>query len=67
LSLTESLIGGHISSYLIEEDIRILQEKTNEKSAFPSNECFIHISRSPAKGVPIGAAIPFVQSFLDKI
>ncbi|WP_312096587.1 ROK family transcriptional regulator [Niallia sp.] len=63
----EFIIGGHLSSYLIEEDINILHEKTNEKSAFPSNERFIHISRSPAKGVPIGAAIPFIQSFLDLI
>lgn len=63
----EFIIGGHISSYLKEEDIRILHEKTNEKSAFPSSDRFIHISHSPAKGVPIGAAIPFVQSFLDTI
>jgi len=63
----EFIIGGHISSYLIEEDIDILHEKTNEKSAFPNDDRFIHISSLPAIGVPIGAAIPFVQSFLDTI
>ncbi|MFS0661692.1 ROK family transcriptional regulator [Niallia alba] len=63
----EFIIGGHISSYLIEEDIDILHEKTKEKSAFPNNDRFIHISSLPAIGVPIGAAIPFVQSFLGAI
>ncbi|PFN80667.1 NagC family transcriptional regulator [Bacillus sp. AFS076308] len=63
----EFILGGHISSYLKEEDIEILHEKVNEKTAFPSNEPFIHISRSPANGVPMGAAIPFIQSFLNNI
>ncbi|TWE01199.1 putative NBD/HSP70 family sugar kinase [Neobacillus bataviensis] len=63
----EFILGGHISSYLKEEDIEILHEKVNEKTAFPSNEPFIHISRSPANGVPMGAAIPFIQSFLNTI
>lgn len=63
----EFIIGGHISSYLIEEDIDILHEKTKQKSAFPNNDRFIHISSLPAIGVPIGAAIPFVQSFLGAI
>ncbi|WP_160725880.1 ROK family transcriptional regulator [Bacillus sp. USDA818B3_A] len=63
----EFILGGHISSYLKEEDIEILHEKVNEKTAFPSNTPFIHISRSPANGVPMGAAIPFIQSFLNSI
>ncbi|PGY12297.1 ROK family transcriptional regulator [Bacillus sp. AFS031507] len=63
----EFIIGGHISPYLKEEDIEILHEKVNKKTAFPNNEPFIHISRSPANGVPIGAAIPFIQSFLNEI
>jgi N-acetylglucosamine repressor len=63
----EFILGGHISPYLIEEDIDILHEKINEKTAFPSNEKFIFISRSPENGVPIGAAIPFIQTFLNAI
>ncbi|MCM3728687.1 ROK family transcriptional regulator [Neobacillus cucumis] len=63
----EFILGGHISPYLQEEDLDILHEKVNEKTAFPSNEPFIHISRSPANGVPMGAAIPFIQSFLNTI
>jgi N-acetylglucosamine repressor len=64
----EFILGGHLSPYLTEEDIKTLHEKVNEKTAFPSNDPFIYISRSPVNGVvPIGAAIPFVQSFLNEI
>ncbi|MFB9759425.1 ROK family transcriptional regulator [Ectobacillus funiculus] len=63
----EFILGGHISSYLKKKDIQILHEKVYERTAFPSNEPFIHISRSPENGVPIGAAIPFIQSFLNTI
>lgn len=61
------IIGGHLSPYLNEEDLVILHEKVNEKTAFPSNVPFIYISRSPENGVPKGAAIPFVQSFLNGV
>lgn len=61
------ILGGHLSPYLKMSDIEILHEKVYERTAFPSNETFIHISRSPENGVPIGAAIPFVQTFLSTI
>ncbi len=63
----EFIIGGHISPYLHEEDLEYLHVKVHEKTAFPSKERFIYISRSPANGVPIGAAIPYLQSFLNGI
>ncbi|RBW68538.1 ROK family transcriptional regulator [Bacillus taeanensis] len=63
----EFILGGHLAPYLKEEDIAFLHEKVNEKTAFPNNEPFIYMSGSPANGVPIGAAIPFVQSFLNAI
>lgn len=63
----EFILGGHISPYLKKHDIDILHKKVYERTAFPSNEPFIHISRSPENGVPIGAAIPFIQSFLNGI
>ncbi|MCM3213305.1 ROK family transcriptional regulator [Niallia taxi] len=61
------ILGGHLSPYLTEEDMDTLHEKVNGKTAFPSNEAFIFISRSAANGVPMGAAIPFIQTFLNKI
>ncbi|MED4619081.1 ROK family transcriptional regulator, partial [Priestia megaterium] len=63
----EFILGGHISPYLKEKDIEFLHKKVYDKTPFPNNNSFIHISRSPENGVPIGAAIPFVQSFLNTI
>ncbi|MGG0453952.1 ROK family transcriptional regulator [Priestia megaterium] len=63
----EFILGGHISPYLKEKDIEFLHKKVYDKTPFPNNDSFIHISRSPENGVPIGAAIPFVQSFLNTI
>lgn len=63
----EFILGGHISPYLTDHDIEILHQKVYERTAFPSHEQFIHISQSPEHGVPIGAAIPFIQSFLNTI
>jgi predicted NBD/HSP70 family sugar kinase len=63
----EFILGGHISPYLKNNDIETLHEKVYERTAFPGNEPFISISRSPENGVPIGAAIPFIQSFLNAI
>ena len=63
----EFILGGHISPYLQQSDVDLLHEKINEKTAFPNKEPFIHISRSPENGVPIGAAIPFIQGFLNTI
>lgn len=63
----EFILGGHISPYLKNNDIETLHEKVYERTAFPGNEPFISISRSPENGVPIGAAIPFIQSFLNTI
>lgn len=63
----EFILGGHISPYLNEQDIKLLHEKVYERTAFPSNESFIYISRSSENGVSKGAAISFVQSFLNEI
>ncbi|WP_078435448.1 ROK family transcriptional regulator [Metabacillus halosaccharovorans] len=63
----EFILGGHISPYLQQSDVDLLHEKINEKTAFPSKDPFIHISRSPENGVPIGAAIPFIKGFLSTI
>ncbi|KKI91557.1 NagC protein [Bacillus sp. SA1-12] len=61
------ILGGHISPFLEVKDMEILHKKVYEKTAFPSNEPFIFISRSPENGVPVGAAIPFIQTFLNAI
>lgn len=61
------ILGGHLAPYLEKSDLEMLHEKVNERTAFPSNEPFIHLSCSPKNGVPIGAAIRYIQSFLNTI
>ncbi|WP_053362485.1 ROK family transcriptional regulator [Bacillus sp. FJAT-27251] len=63
----EFIIGGHLSPYLTPHDLERLHEKVNERSAFPNHEPFIYISQSPENGVPIGAALPYIQSFINSI
>ncbi|WP_110928744.1 ROK family transcriptional regulator [Bacillus massiliglaciei] len=63
----EFILGGHISAYLKKADLDIIHQKVYDKTAFPNNKPFIHISRSPGNGVPKGAAIPFIQTFLNDI
>lgn len=61
------ILGGHLAPYLEKEDLDILHEKVNERTAFPSNRSFIHLSHSPKHAVPIGAAIQYIQAFLNTI
>lgn len=60
------IIGGQISSYLTEEDIRTLQTLCNEKSAFPDNEPFVFQSKYLEHTVPVGAVLPYIQGFLEQ-
>ncbi|WP_330585607.1 ROK family protein [Clostridium sp. 1xD42-85] len=63
----EVILGGHISPYLNEQDIEILHDKIHQESPFPIKEPFISISQAQEDSVATGAAIPFIQSFLDDI
>ncbi|QGH36646.1 ROK family protein [Gracilibacillus salitolerans] len=63
----EFIIGGHLSPYVTEQDLEILHEKVNQKTAFPSDQRFIHISRSLEQGVPKGAALPFISDFIQSV
>ncbi|PWU69554.1 NagC family transcriptional regulator [Gracilibacillus dipsosauri] len=63
----EVILGGHLSPYLIEQDIDILHDKIRKQAAFPSKESFVHLSRSPKNGVPVGAALPFIMDFIYSI
>ena len=63
----EFILGGHISTYLNEQDIEKLHEKIHQESPFPIKEAFISISQAQENSVPTGATIPFIQSFLNDI
>ncbi|SFL69530.1 Sugar kinase of the NBD/HSP70 family, may contain an N-terminal HTH domain [Gracilibacillus orientalis] len=63
----EFIIGGHLSPFITEHDLEMLHGKVNQKTAFPTEQRFIHISCAPEQGVPKGAALPFTLDFVQSV
>lgn len=61
------VLGGHIASYMQQEDVDILHEKIKKITAFPEKEPFILLGKCRADAVCIGAALPLVKEFLAGI
>lgn len=61
------ILGGHMAPYLNQNDLKILNNRTMEKSIYPDSEDYIQISQSPEHSVPIGAALPYILDFLSSI
>lgn len=61
------IIGGKILNYLTEKDLERINELVKEKSAFPNENNNIFLGNLSKDAVAIGAAIPFFDSFLNKI
>lgn len=64
---TDFILGGYISSYLVDSDISFIHEKIREMTPFNESEDFILISKMPKYSISIGAAIPYIQKFLNSI
>ena len=60
------ILGGLLSRYLTEEDIDYLHQLVREVSAFPVEERFIEVSRCGNLPACIGAALPYVQEYLEE-
>lgn len=61
------VLGGHVASYMRQEDIIALHEKIQKASAFPEKEPFILLGKCRVDAVCIGAALPLVKQFLESI
>lgn len=61
------ILGGTLSKYLVSEDVDKLQTMVHKRSAFPSNERYIKISRCAAFPLCHGAAIPLLNEYIKKI
>lgn len=61
------VLGGTIAPYLEKSDIRFLQEEVDKWSPFDDDDEFIHISRMPEHNIPIGAALPYLEEYLDTL
>lgn len=58
------ILGGEIAFYLIDDDLKILQEKILKLSTFPLEGDFIRIAARQQYTSAVGAALPFILNYL---
>lgn len=61
------ILGGNLSRYLINDDILKLHELVNKRTAFPAAEPYISISSCSNIPLCIGAALPLIEKYKNKI
>lgn len=64
---TDFILGGYLAPYLREEDLAFLHEKIRQTTPFPESADFLMISKMPEHNISIGAALPYIQAFLNTI
>lgn len=64
---TDFILGGYLALYLCDEDIRFLHEQIERITPFPESPDFLLISKMPKHNITIGAALPYIQEFLEII
>lgn len=67
LITSDVIIGGKLSNYLTSQDLEILHQKVHKLSAFPSDEQYIRTSKATNVPLCVGAAIPLVKKYLEKL
>ena len=55
----------HLAPYLHEEDLGFLHGEIRKMTPFPESQDFLHISKMPKHNITIGAALPYIQAFLN--
>ena len=64
---TDFILGGYIAQYLCEEDLDFVHEKIKQMTPFSEEQDFLLISKMPKHNISIGAALPYIQTFLNNI
>lgn len=64
---TDFILGGYIAPYLREEDIAVLYERIQQLTPFAESQDFILVSKISQHNIIIGAALPYIQAFLDEL
>ena len=62
---TDFILGGYLAQYLHEEDISFLHKQIQQMTPFIEAHDFLLISKMPKHNISIGAALPYIQSFLS--
>ena len=61
------ILGGHLAKYFTEADIQYLYGQLRRSCPFEDRDDYIRISKMPSHNITIGAALPYIQRFLDDI
>lgn len=59
------ILGGYLAPYLQESDLAFLYEEIRKLTPFPEASDFLQISKMPKHNITIGAALPYIQEFLN--
>lgn len=62
---TDFILGGHLAQYLREEDITFIHDQIQQMTPFTEAHDFLLISKMPENNISIGAALPYIQAFLN--
>ena len=64
---TKYILGGHLAPYFVKEDIDILYDYVRERTPFIEEDDYILQSKMPPHNITIGAALPYIISFLENV
>lgn len=62
---TDFILGGYLAQYLCRQDLDFLHERIQEMTPFSESHDFLLISKMPKHNISIGAALPYIQAFLN--
>ncbi len=62
---TNFILGGYIAQYLCADDLDFLYERIQQLTPFTEPHDFLLISKMPQHSINIGAALPYIQAFLN--
>lgn len=63
---TDFILGGYLAPYLCDDDIQFLHDEIQQMTPFDEPQDFILISKMPKHNIAIGAALPYIQKFLEQ-
>lgn len=64
---TDFILGGYLAPYLQEEDLAFLHCEIGQMTPFAESQDFLVISKMPRHNISIGAALPYIQGFLNTL
>lgn len=64
---TDFILGGHLAPYLKDEDLVFIHNEIQKMTPFEEDHDFLLISKMPEHNISIGAALPYIQSFLNEL